>query len=353
MPNSPDQNPFEFSTRIYRRLLLLYPALHRGEYGAAMEQLFQDQCRDAWRDARGWGLASLWLHVAGDLVRTVTTEHFRELKKRISMLNQISVAFRNNANIRTTFRVLFAAVFFLVLGVSVLLAFLTPNQYASTSRIIVQRSPNEVTPEPHQHYISGGYDPYFIQTEFSFIQSDEVLGSVVRKLKLVEVWGKESAGGAKLNEAEAIQQLRSRLDLRTIRDTVLWQSSVGVTLVSSSTNAMQIARNLPQRSLMEIRVYSKSADEAAWIANAVAESYREWRNDQIHKAATEGQLPQPGVVEIVDAAAPALLPVRPNRPFTIFLGFSGGLLLATVVGGIGVLLLGWSRHSLNSKPTAA
>ena len=346
-----DQKAFGFSTRVYRRLLLLYPAPHRHEYGAAMEQLFRDQCRDAWRDAHGRGLTVLWVRVVGDLVCTAAIEHIRELKRRIFILNQIGVAFRENANIRTAFRLLFITVFLVVLGASALLALLTPNQYASTSRIVVQRYPTDVTSTAKQRNTEGGYDPHFIQNEFEVIQSDAVLGPAAKQLNLAEAWGKTAEAGKKLTDAEAIQQLRNRLELRVIRDTGLWQA-FGVTLVFSTTNAAQIAHNLPQRSLFEVRVLSKNPQEAARIANAVAESYRQWSNQQIREVAMIGQLPRPHLVEIVDAAAPALRPIRPNRPFTIFLGFSGGLLLATVVGGIGVLILFWSRRSTNSKPMA-
>src|ERR1035441_9123540 len=36
------------SQNIFERLLVAYPKAHRVEYGAAMSQLFRDQCRDAW-----------------------------------------------------------------------------------------------------------------------------------------------------------------------------------------------------------------------------------------------------------------------------------------------------------------
>ena len=35
------------SQKIYEHLLAAYPKAHREEYGAAMSQLFRDQCRDA------------------------------------------------------------------------------------------------------------------------------------------------------------------------------------------------------------------------------------------------------------------------------------------------------------------
>jgi hypothetical protein len=83
------------SGKVYERLLLLYPLEHRREYGAAMAQLFRDQCREAWTEARGWGLVVLWFRIWSDLVRTAAAEHFRDLKQRKSMFNKALSAFRN------------------------------------------------------------------------------------------------------------------------------------------------------------------------------------------------------------------------------------------------------------------
>lgn len=62
------------SERLFRRLLGLYPAAFRAEYGEPMAQLFADQRRDALRAGRG-GLAWLWLDTLADLLVTAAREH--------------------------------------------------------------------------------------------------------------------------------------------------------------------------------------------------------------------------------------------------------------------------------------
>jgi len=70
-----DSKGVAVSVQIYERLLATYPADFRREYGPAMKQLFRDQCRDAWSQARGRGMAVLWLRVLPDLARTSLVEH--------------------------------------------------------------------------------------------------------------------------------------------------------------------------------------------------------------------------------------------------------------------------------------
>jgi beta-lactamase regulating signal transducer with metallopeptidase domain/uncharacterized protein involved in exopolysaccharide biosynthesis len=98
------------------------------------------------------------------------------------------------------------------------------------------------------------YDPYYIQTEFGVIQSEQVLGKVVEDLGLRTKWEGRFNAGAPLKTQEAVDLLRSRLDLRPIRNTTF----------------------------LEIRVYSDKPDEAASLANAVAAAYKNFSQDQ-HK----------------------------------------------------------------------
>jgi autotransporter-associated beta strand protein len=95
---------------------------------------------------------------------------------------------------------------------------------------------------------SGGYDPYFIQTTFEIIQSGLVLSNVVDALKLDEVWAKEN-GGERLEKKAAIALLKKRLVLNPVNNT----------------------------KLIEIGARSDNPEEAAKIANAVAEAYRAYR----------------------------------------------------------------------------
>lgn len=306
MPRSLDSIPVRLSGRVYARLLALYPKSHRQEYGSPMAQLFRDQCRDAWAKARGWGLAVLWVGVLIDLIKTLADEHLQNLKHRTSMFDRLRLALRNNPALRTTFVAVFGVVFILVLGSSALLAFLAPEQYASTARIKVERAATDFTPEGYQRYVVGRYDPYFIQTQFELIRSETILTRVAERLHLAEAWGK-FAGREKLSQADTIRLLKEHLDLRPVRNT----------------------------SLIEIRVVTAHPKEASEIANALAATYREFRTDQLRSTAGT-TTPKPGSVEIVDNAVPGLRPVRPNKPFTLFLGLFVGVPLASLVGGAGV-----------------
>ena len=82
------------SQKTYERLLVAYPRSHREEYGPAMSQLFRDQCRDAWREARHWGLIRLWLRVLPDLIKTSIVERFSALNERKSMFDKLAALFR-------------------------------------------------------------------------------------------------------------------------------------------------------------------------------------------------------------------------------------------------------------------
>src|SRR5512133_2350137 len=65
----------DISRRIYARLLVLYPAGHRAEYGADLLQLFTDQCQDAARSRQRLAFFSLWLRTLGDLAASALREH--------------------------------------------------------------------------------------------------------------------------------------------------------------------------------------------------------------------------------------------------------------------------------------
>jgi hypothetical protein len=84
-----DPRTVALAVRLYRAALRLYPGTHRLEYGALMEQLFRDQCRDALRTGRLGGLA---LRTLGDLVRTTFREHLTEQTKTMQTLRPSRLA---------------------------------------------------------------------------------------------------------------------------------------------------------------------------------------------------------------------------------------------------------------------
>ena len=136
----------------------------------------------------------------------------------------------------------------IVLGVRLALG---PTIYQSTSRIKIERDQSDISGLGDQRG-GPGYDPYFIQTEFELLQSEVILGKVIDDLDLKSEWGKKYANGDRLKTSEAIGLLKGRIELRPVRNT----------------------------SLIEIRVFSEKADEAARIANAIAEAYKAHREEQ-------------------------------------------------------------------------
>ena len=130
-----------------------------------------------------------------------------------------------------------------------------PAHYESKARIKVDRDVTDITFSDSR--LSGGvYDPYFIQTEFETIQSEQVLGKVVKDLQLDEKWAKN---GGKISTNEAIAKLKGMLDLKPVRST----------------------------RYIDIQVKGRKAEEAAEIANSVARSYGDYRAE-VRKQLTAG-----------------------------------------------------------------
>ena len=225
------------SQTIYERLLRAYPKSHREEYGTAMAQLFRDQCRDAWAESQNRGVMKLWLHVLPDLVKTSFIERLAALNKRKSMTNKITALTQP----RAIFLKVFVVVFLLILCTTVAVTFLLPETYASVSRIKVESD------GPDRN--ASSYDPYFIKTTFEIIQSQTVLDPVIDKLHLNTVWGKEYNGGEPLGTTNTLKMLKERISLTPERNT----------------------------KLINITVYSPDKNEAAQVANAIAQSYQDYR----------------------------------------------------------------------------
>jgi capsular polysaccharide biosynthesis protein len=309
----PDGKAVAFSGRLFQRLLAAYPKEHRREYGPAMAQLFRDQCRDAWGDSRGWGLTGLWLRVLPDLVKTSVLEHISSLKERKTILERLSLLLRPRTAPRRVFIAVFAAVFLLVVATSTLVTFIMPESYSSTARVMVPQDASELTRKPGMPIPVDGYDTYFLKTQLEVIQSEAILGKVIDALDLNQAWGKKYTGGSPLKTSETLALLKGRIELRPVR---------------TRTRPVDSTRSA---GLIGICIFSEDASEAAELANAIAQSYREYRSRIIP-------------TDIVDRAVPGLRPVRPNRPLNIALGIIGGMVLALAVGAAMAGIAVWIRR---------
>jgi len=284
----------ERSCRWFRRFLILYPKAHREEYGEAILQLFRDQCRDAWRATRLRGVIVFWLRAIIDLLKTSTIEHVANIFRGKSMLSLFRPTFKP---LPAFFRIS-ALVFLPVFLASVIITYLKPDIYASTTRFLIShvaaKSPSD-------------YDPHFAETQADIIKSHAVLTKVVEKLNLVNTW-KEKYGRLEASQAEAI--LRKNLEIEDVRNT----------------------------QIIVIEAFSEDPDEAAKLANGVVNAYREYLSEQLILSGSlkVGASVDP-VVTIFESAVPNPQPVRPNRPLDIILGalvsMLVGLLAAPVILG--------------------
>jgi Mg-chelatase subunit ChlD/capsular polysaccharide biosynthesis protein len=119
--------------------------------------------------------------------------------------------------------------------------------YSSRSRVKIQQDRPD-RPGVQGESVAAAYDPFFTQTESEVIRSERVLDKVVADLKLNDAWGEN---GAKLSKEEARKRLSDSITLAPVKGT----------------------------SLMDINVKSSKKGEAADIANAVAKSYADYRQE--------------------------------------------------------------------------
>jgi len=190
------------------------------------------------------------------------------------------------------------AVFLLVTLTATVWTFLQPKSYVSTARIKVERELSGSWPTGQ-----AAHDPDFIQTEFEVIQSQVVLNRVIQQLKLSEAWGRKYGVPGGFNDEDTLQLLRLCLSLRPVRSTLL----------------------------IEIQVFRDQPDEAAQLANAIAEAYQGFRVEQKREGAARlkeqldaldaklrrlaGELLQLRKVRaITDAELAAVYPLVPNQP---------------------------------------
>jgi len=142
------------------------------------------------------------------------------------------------------------------------------GDYKSTARIKVERDQSDISGMV-EHASTPSHDPHFIQTEAEAIQSEAVLGKVAEDLNLKESWAEKKGDGGKLTTAETVQLLKKSLDLRPVQNT----------------------------GLLEIGVRSDKPEEAAKIANALAETYKARRLEQ------RSQLSQAGIKAVEERYA--------------------------------------------------
>ena len=146
-----------------------------------------------------------------------------------------------------------------VVLVSVLVTVFLPEAFCSTARIKVERDQTDIRGLSDQAAVPV-HDPFFLQTELESVQSEAVLTKVIGLCDLNSKWGVKMGGGVKLRTTDSIGLLKGRMNLKLVRNT----------------------------SMVEISVYSEDRNEAANLANAVADAYRHHRIQQWLKTKAAG-----------------------------------------------------------------
>src|SRR5213083_2746040 len=82
------------------------------------------------------------------------------------------------------------AVFLLVALTTTLVTFILPESFSSTVRMKVEKDAPDIAGIGERNW-SGGFDPYWVQTEFETIQSKMILNQVITNLSLHKKWGEK------------------------------------------------------------------------------------------------------------------------------------------------------------------
>jgi polysaccharide biosynthesis transport protein len=149
-------------------------------------------------------------------------------------------------------RSLILVVFLLCVMTSTLLTIWLPKQYSSTVQIQVNKDDPEVTVvDGGRSSMYSSVDPYFLTTQFKIIESYRVLTNVITTLHLDEKLAKQN-DAARWSPDDTFEYLVHKVSVEQTRMT----------------------------SLIEISVRNQSPDLAAIIANAIADSYKQFRLEQ-------------------------------------------------------------------------
>jgi polysaccharide biosynthesis transport protein len=130
--------------------------------------------------------------------------------------------------------------FLLILISAGVITYLLPKQYLG--KVVLEVKSQAADVNVFDQGSSAYQSHYFLDTQFEIIRSKETLYGVIDELGLVQRWGLNA-------RADAYNVLRSRIEANPVRGT----------------------------ELIEVEVYSPDYREAADIANAVAEKYKERR----------------------------------------------------------------------------
>jgi succinoglycan biosynthesis transport protein ExoP len=149
--------------------------------------------------------------------------------------------------IRSRKEIVLAVVILITLS-GTLYTLMLPKIYSSSATIRVREDAIDV--EVFDRQFTGGFNPFFLKTEFEIIQSRTILSSVLDRLNLQQRWSaREDNKGGMIPRDICMEILERSVRVSQYRDT----------------------------SMIQIEVFRDDPDEAMQIANEIADVYRDYR----------------------------------------------------------------------------
>jgi succinoglycan biosynthesis transport protein ExoP len=149
--------------------------------------------------------------------------------------------------IRSRKEIILAVVILITLS-GTLYTLMLPKIYSSSTTIRVREDSLDI--DVFDRQFAGGFNPFFLKTEFEVIQSRTTLSSVLDRLNLQQRWSaREENKGGLIPRNICMEILEKSVRVSQYRDT----------------------------SMIAIEVFRDDPDEAMQIANEIAEVYREYR----------------------------------------------------------------------------
>ncbi|NKB24050.1 MAG: polysaccharide biosynthesis tyrosine autokinase [Kiritimatiellae bacterium] len=139
-------------------------------------------------------------------------------------------------------------VILLVVLTGVSFTFTLPKIYKSEARISIHQDSLDI--DVFERQMMPGYSPFFLRTQYEIIQSRPLLYQVIDDLSLQQIWGEErNKDGAPISKKAAYSTLKKSLKIEQYRET----------------------------DLIALMAFREEPQEAARIANQLAEVYKEQR----------------------------------------------------------------------------
>jgi uncharacterized protein involved in exopolysaccharide biosynthesis len=223
--------------------------------------------------------------------------------------------------------IVFLVVFLLTAITSTLVAFILPPSYAGKVHLRIGPA-QAASAHPQGRPDLSSSRPNPVLSEIAVIQSEMVLGTVITNLNLREIWGQRYANGERLTSMEAMEALKKRLSLRPVEG----------------------------GGILELQAFDEDPESARAIANAVAESYRDYSRSSAPNAAgatVSGAAPTRPQVAILDHAVRPEAPARPNKPLLLFLGALSGTVLGAIAAVAAVVIICLLRRRLARRQATA